>query len=256
MKHTGLAGACLKFVLLFTGFIVALNSTAQSSRISDKNNIGWYAAFATIKIAPKWSIHYEYQWRRDDFAKHWQQSLMRGGINYQIDNDVTLRAGYGWIETYSYGEFPLNAFGKQFTEHRIFQAALIKSTIGRWEFNHRYMVEQRWVGRYATPTSNRHDDYVYTNRLRYQGRVQLPLLENREFYLAAYDELFIGFGKNVGENIFDQNRVALLAGYKLNNNIKIEGGYLNQTVQLGREVLGRNVFQYNHGFIISGIFNL
>jgi len=60
----------------------------------------------------------------------------------------------------------------------------------------------------------------------------------------------------VGENIFDQNRIAVLAGYKFNNAIKIEGGFINQTAQLGREVNGRNVFQYNNGFIISGIFNL
>ena len=68
--------------------------------------------------------------------------------------------------------------------------------------------------------------------------------------------LFIGFGKNVNVNVFDQNRVAVLLGYKFSPSLRIEGGYLNQTVQLGREVNGRNVFQYNNGIILNTYLNL
>jgi len=74
-------------------------------------------------------------------------------------------------------------------------------------------------------------------------------------YVAVYDEVMIGFGKNVGENIFDQNRIGVLLGYKFNDLLRVEGGYLNQIVQLGREVEGKNVFQYNNGFIVSANFN-
>ena len=70
-----------------------------------------------------------------------------------------------------------------------------------------------------------------------------------------YDEVFIGFGENVNENVFDQNRVAVLLGYKFSPSLRIEGGYLNQTVQLGREVNGRNVFQYNNGIILNTYLN-
>jgi hypothetical protein len=38
-------------------------------------------------------------------------------------------------------------------------------------------------------------------------------------------------------------------------NIKIEGGYLNQTLQLGRQINGLNVFQNNNGLIINANFN-
>ena len=75
-------------------------------------------------------------------------------------------------------------------------------------------------------------------------------------YLAIYDEVFIGFGKNVNENIFDQNRVGILLGYRFNPSIRIEAGYLNQTLQLGREVNNRNVFQLNNGLIVSANFNI
>ncbi|HQS50981.1 MAG TPA: DUF2490 domain-containing protein, partial [Daejeonella sp.] len=74
-------------------------------------------------------------------------------------------------------------------------------------------------------------------------------------YLAVYDEILIGFGKNVNENIFDQNRLAILLGYRFSPKARIEVGYLNQIAQLSREVNGRNVFQDNKGVLLSTILN-
>ena len=119
------------------------------------------------------------------------------------------------------------------------------------------MLEQRWVGRYASAASQTEDEFLYTNRIRYMMRWQLPLKKSgdRIPYLAVYDEVFVGFGNNVGENIFDQNRIGILLGCPVNENFRIEGGYLNQIIQYGREIEGRNVFQKNNGFILTGIFN-
>ena len=90
-------------------------------------------------------------------------------------------------------------------------------------------------------------------------RVQVPLKGNTMAdntpYLAVYDELLIGFGKNVNENVFDQNRLGVLLGYRFNSKTRIEGGYLNQIAQLSREVEGRNVFQNNKGILVSTILN-
>jgi hypothetical protein len=96
--------------------------------------------------------------------------------------------------------------------------------------------------------------------------MQCPLkgktIDDKEWYAAAYDEIFIGFGKNVNENVFDQNRVGLLIGYRFNKKWRIEGGYFNQIVQLPREITlpgsstGQNVFQYNSGFIINTYWNV
>lgn len=87
-------------------------------------------------------------------------------------------------------------------------------------------------------------------------RIDVPLDKMKKLYVAAFDEIFIGFGKNVGQNIFDQNRIAVLVGYNLSKSIRLEGGFLNQTVQLGRQVEGKNVFQYNNGLMMTGYINL
>ena len=54
-----------------------------------------------------------------------------------------------------------------------------------------------------------------------------------------YNELFIGFRKIVNINIFDQNRIGIQVGYRVNKVVRIEGGFLNQTLQIGRQINGK-----------------
>lgn len=229
---------------------------AQNGRITDRNSIGWFNYFGTIKLNTKWSLHTEYQWRRAQIIKDWQQSLLRLGVNYQLNNDVQFRLGYAWAETFAYGDIPLNAFGKQFTEHRTYQMLTINDKIGKVSLSHRFMLEQRWLGRYTSAADTQDDDFLFMNRMRYMIRGQIPVTNNatNPIYAAAYNEILIGFGKNVGENIFDQNRIGVLVGKAINNSFRIEAGYLNQIVQLGREMNNRNIFQYNNGIILNTYF--
>jgi hypothetical protein len=249
----------LKFTFLII-IVFSINSSyAQNTRVNEKNNIGWYNYFGTFKLNDKYSIHSEYQLRRDNFISDKQQGLLRLGLNYQLNQKIQLRLGYAWIETYPYGETPINGMRKDFTEHRAFQMITITDKISKIDISHRFMLEQRWVGRYSNASITNEDEFPFLNRLRYMIRLQMPLkgdkIENKTPYIAAYDELFIGFGKNVNENIFDQNRIGLVLGYRFSNSLRIEAGYLNQTLQLGREVNNRNVFQNNNGFIINTNFN-
>lgn len=239
--------------------ISSINLHSQNTRKKERNDIGWYNYFGTFKLNDKFSIHSEYQFRRDNFITDKQQGLLRLGLNYQLNQKAQLRLGYAWIETYPYGETPINSMGKDFTEHRAFQMITINDKISKIDISHRFMLEQRWVGRYSNASLTSEDDFPLLNRFRYMIRLQLPLkddkIENKTPYIAAYDELFIGFGKNVNENIFDQNRIGLVLGYRFSNTLRIEAGYLNQTLQLGREVNNQNVFQNNNGFIINTNFN-
>lgn len=245
------------FIIILVLFCATIN--AQNTRIKNYNSIGWYNYFGTFKLNDKFGIHTEYQFRRDELITNWQQGLLRVGVNHQLHPRVQLRFGYAWIETFPYGDIPINGMGKDFTEHRIFQAVTTTDKISIVELSHRLMLEQRFVGRYSNSNLTSEDEYPLLNRLRYMFRIQIPLkgneIKDKTPYLAIYDEIFVGFGENVNENIFDQNRVGILLGYRFNKNFRLEAGYLNQIVQLGREVNDRNVFQNNNGLIINANFN-
>ncbi|MCX6323442.1 MAG: DUF2490 domain-containing protein, partial [Sphingobacteriales bacterium] len=222
--------------------------------------IGWYNYFGTFKLNQKFSVHTEYQFRRIEVIKNWQQSLLRMGLNYQLNPKLQIRIGYAWIETFPYGEITINGTDKPFTEHRLFEAVTITDKISKVDLSHRFILEQRWIGKYSDPNLTKEDQYPLLNRFRYMFRFQIPLngkeIKDKSAYVAAFEEIFIGFGKNVNENIFDQNRIGILLGYRFNSSVRIEAGYLNQILQLGREVNNRNVFQKNNGIILNANFNI
>lgn len=244
----------MKKAFIFVGFVFhSYFSFSQNTRLSEHNTIGWLSTTVTPSISNKLSGHVEYQWRRDNLVKDWQQSLLRLGFNYKVHPHVTLHAGYAWIETFPYGTYSLSAVPRRFPEHRIYEQLTVNSGIGKSNLLHRLRLEQRWLGRFTSAMGDKPDQYVFLNRLRYMPRLDVPI--NEKAYASLYDEIFVGFGKNVGENVFDQNRVGVMLGYKANKNFRIEGGYINQIVQLGREVNAQNVFQYNNGVIVNTYFN-
>lgn len=252
----------LRFLFFFivSLFITSQISYCQNNRLNSSSNIGWFNYFGTFKVSEKFGVHTEYQWRRDNIILNWEQSLLRLGINYNLNSRVLFRIGYGWIETFPYGEYPINGFSKVFTEHRIFEMIQLTHKEGIIDFSHRFMLEQRFVGKYSSANQTTQDEFPLLNRARYMIRLQFPFkgkeIKDKTPYLALFDEIFIGFGENVGANIFDQNRVAILLGYRFNKNIKIEGGYLNQRLQLGRQINGQNIIQNNNGVILNSVFNI
>jgi hypothetical protein len=247
-------------LLLLSGTLAVATAQAQNTRLNDDNTIGWLTNTTTLRLSERWGGHLEYQFRRDDFLRTWQQGLLRLGINYKVNDQLSLRAGYAWAETFPYGDYPIQAAGRIFTEHRAFQMATLQNPVGRLGITHRFMLEQRWLDRYTSPDSPGPSETFYVNRVRYMLRAQLPLgkpkIEDRTLYVAAYDEVFLGFGQNVGENVFDQNRLGLLVGYRFSPAFRLEGGFLQQLVQLPREIQNRNVFQYNNGLIVNTIIDL
>lgn len=226
--------------VLFFSFL----SNAQNDRLSDYNNTNWVQLFNAIKLDKKWSLHVEYQWRRESGLKNWQQSLFRFGVNRKLNDQVTVHLGYGWIETFPYGDFPIAAAGT-FPEHRIYEQISFKQPIKKWTLTHRFRMEQRWLGRVQPGTDREIEAWTFLHRFRYQFKAQLAI--STKWYAVAADEIFIGAGKNVGINIFDQNRIFLSAGYKLNQTVSIEAGYFNQTLQQGRRINNKSIVQRNNG---------
>lgn len=236
-----------------------LKTAAQNERLNDFNNISWLQTFNTIRLDKKWSLHLEYQWRREKGLKYWQQSLLRIGANYKLNDNVTAHLGYGWIETFPYGDFPIASAGT-FPEHRIYEQITFRQPVKRWSFSHRFRTEQRWLGRVKSNSGRNREieSWSFLHRFRYQFRVLYPLASRsvKLPYVVAADEIFIGAGKNVGVNIFDQNRIFLLFGYQLNKTFSFETGYFNQTLQQGRRVNNSTIMQRNNGIVFSSFFNL
>lgn len=194
---------------------------------------GWVMYFGNHRLTDKWGIHSEYQWRRSDYFDRWQQSLLRLGVDYYGKNNEQYTLGYGWIRSYQYGEQPIT---HNLNEHRIWEQFLTKSKIGRFDIQHRYRLEQRFIENWAKDASGIYnlEGYVFSNRVRYRFFVSVPLTRkemlDKTLFLAAYDEPFLGFGKGIQKNILDQNRLYFALGWRFNKQLNMQLGYLNQYI--------------------------
>jgi hypothetical protein len=200
----------MKRLLVIPVLLLTIKVVAQNDRLNDFNNTNWIQTINTITLDRKWSLHLEYQWRRENGVKYWQQSLLRVGTNFKLAENVTVHAGYGWIETFPYGDFPIAAAGT-FPEHRIYEQITFRQPVKKFIFSHRLRIEQRWLGRVKPNTGGNREieDWFFLHRFRYQFRTQFPFWAkgDKQLYSVAADEIFIGAGKNLGTNIFDQNRI-------------------------------------------------
>ncbi|NDB34754.1 MAG: DUF2490 domain-containing protein, partial [Flavobacteriia bacterium] len=111
---------------------------------------GWALYTGVHKISKNVNFMTEYQWRRADGFRRWQQSLLRFGVEYAMNPKVSVMGGYAWVKTFPYGSQPII---HEFNEHRIFEQVNLKDKIGVFEIQHRFRVEQRWLEQYAKNNS-------------------------------------------------------------------------------------------------------
>lgn len=231
--------------------MVVLVSTLQAQTIKTDQYNTWMVYTGNHKLSEKWGLHTEYQFRRNDWFSKPMQNIVRLGLDYKFNKDVTLTAGWSYIETFPYGDFaeevPAKYNNYKFNEQRIWEQIVIKhDQVGCFVFDSRFRLEQRWgasiknIGTDTNPYYVRYDDPVegywkYRQRIRYRFRLQVPLNNSKilknTIFLVVGDEIFINFGKYVTKNIFDQNRMYLGLGYKVNKDADVQLGYLNQFIE-------------------------
>jgi hypothetical protein len=189
---------------------------------------------ADVALDGRWGILFDASARRSGPLDEAMANFVRGGLAYEVTDHVRVAAGANWSRSYPYGEIPSSY---PVTEHRFWEQVVIGHEIGRLDFSHRYRLEQRFRSRRLDPDVDRIDYWERSSRFRYQVRGTLPFrgdaIEPGEGYVTASNELFIGIGRHVQYNIFDQNRATVAIGYRLTRNWRTEAGFLQQVIFKG-----------------------
>ena len=250
----------MKKIFLAVCILFLVTTTFGQKKISDQNH-AWVIYQGNHTLSKKWGLHTEYQWRRSDFYQHWQQSLLRVGLDYHLNASSFISAGYGSIITFPYGEMPVS---HQFNEHRIWEQFTQKSTIGRVDIQHRYRLEQRILDNYIKSGEEFvKDGTVFRNRIRYRAMAFIPLnhktMIDNTLFLNVNDEVFLGFGQGIGTNILDQNRLQIALGWKFDATCMVQVGYLNQYLVKNAKVSVSNTIldqaENNHTLTVGLTYN-
>ncbi len=205
----------VKTILFFSLIFIAVTATlAQSpSKLG-----GWYMYFANAQFRTSpFSLHAEVQYRNHKIIGDLEQLLLRSGLQYNLkDKSATFTAGYGYILTQREG-----AENQSVSENRMYQEALLRQRIGRVFINHRFRFEERFI-----------ENRSFCTRYRYALFLNIPLnkkdLSKNAWYLALYNEVFLNGHSKDDLPVFDRNRLYGALGYKIQDQLGIQLGYMSQ----------------------------
>lgn len=206
-------------ILLLTIFI-SVNSYSQ---VDEDELGGWYMYFWNTEFGDsKFGLQGDVQYRNWDVVGDLEQLLLRAGVTYSPIDQVKLTMGYGNITSGAFGDSKETS-----KESRIYEEVLLPHKISnRIYLKHRFRYEQRWV-----------ENQDFRTRYRYNLFLNIPLnqpnFNKNSVYIACYNEIFINGQQDIGEgisvDIFDRNRFYAALGYAIQDNLKLQLGFMEQT---------------------------
>lgn len=182
---------------------------------TDANLHGWLQYFGSHGIRQsRLTAHLEAQVRRHDVARGWQNLLLRPAVQLRLHPNFDVTAGYGYVSYHRYGSYPIRS---RWNEHRLFQDARVHHAAARARLLHRFRFENRWL-----------ENRQYENRFRYMARATVPL--RGPYYAAFWNEVFLPLKPERFPGTADQNRASAAVGKRLSERVRVEAGYMLQTV--------------------------
>jgi len=204
-----------------TGIIFAVAAVHSPQPLAVEEDVqAWFATFATKALDDRWIAYMEVQGRFGDDIGRLSQTLLRPAVGYRLSSNMSIWAGYGYIETER-----VNADDIQ--EHRIWQQALWNAgEVFGAAVTSRTRLEQRLIES-ADDTGWRLRQFVKFSR-PFENNVDLNAVTYVEGFFALNDT---DWGAEAG---FDQLRLFAGIGREIARGVRFEGGYLNQYIRSPR----------------------
>ena len=247
---------------LFICFLISIPSFSQSSSAVVNQPAEWSAVTTSIKLTKKIAIYTDAHFR---YVENFQpmQNQFRIGAEYFVSNKLSVMpVAFVYVRNFIYGKQPTRF---ENNERRIFQQVIYKHASGRFAFNHRFRIEERFIQFHSVNASGQVVDEGFTNqqvRLRYRGTITYPLnstaIKAGTLFAAVYDEIFISRGSKVTYEKPDQNRFFAGLGYQFTKDISLQTGFFYQILiksngaQQENNVGFLTQFGYNFDFSKNG----
>ena len=213
-------------VISITCFLMANSSMLFcQEKIITKSNQIWLQYYNETQLNDKWTLFSDGGYRWKEGFEESTQYIVRAAIGYAIAPDIRTSSGFAHLGFYSSGKISK-------VEFRPYQEITFKNKYNNLSLNHRFRIEERFFnavahGEIQTPNT-------FNFRFRYALMVSIPLFklssENPDsiFLLNIGDEVLINAGKNIINNVFDQNRIIVCPTFNLNKQLALSLTYSSQ----------------------------
>ena len=215
------ASVCLRSV----AFALALLSSGVVAAQSVHDFGTWFSINTAGKLNHRCCEDSKMRWWFDGHLRYlddsggFNQSIIRPGIGYALNENATLWLGYAWINSLPPNGNPV------FDENRVWQQLLWSKKYQATTAFSRSRLEQRFV--------ETGSDTGW--RFRQFFKLDQPFVWQEKLSFVTWDEMFFDLNStDFGQNgSFSQNRAFVGLGWKFDgpHKPKIEVGYLNQFIR-------------------------
>jgi hypothetical protein len=208
--------------IIFSLFLMLLFysglASAQQKTIVHRTE-SWSALFMNIKLNDKYAVWNDFHFVPNSFF------IARHGLTRQLNEKVTVTAGYAWLLTATPFTENLVRF-----EHRPWgQIELIQPIANK--INYRFRLRYDYRIRKGLSQTEVLDNYISYSRLRFMNSIRFPLfkLKQKTVNLNLMNETLLNFGSQISGNNLDQNRIWIMFGYRVGD-YTIMPGYLQRFI--------------------------
>lgn len=196
---------------------LCLSIPAAPARADESDTQQWTILTIEKDLSKRWRGYFEIQPRFGQDISKLDRLIIRPAIGYRVNSKLSLWQGYGWTP----------AFEPEFNdEHRLYQQVLFEDKLGKTTFSSRTRLEERFIeGAGSTSV-----------RFRSMLRFMHPISADRKWAAVVYDELFFNLTSSSPGPVggFDQNRLFLGVSRQLNEQLRVETGYLMNHINVPR----------------------
>ncbi len=199
--------------LLLCCLIFSISSrTLLHAQNSTENEYGaWWMFCGSTKIHEDWSIPTVGILRYHDLMDKYAFGFVSSGVSYKISKASSVEGGIAFLNSTAYSDL---YDSKNSTQFWLYGSYTLKSYLKKDLILQRFRMENRRLITDESPKAN--------NRFRYRLQYVTPISER--LYFKTYNELFL----NLKGDAFNQNRLFVGIGQKLNDHLKVETGYFNR----------------------------
>jgi len=226
--------------LVTTGLLLFFYVTVKAQPKHAHTNMIWVNYNNTLVLNNKWSWTNDFQMRTREWLQQWWQLAVRTGVQRTINKNWSVSAGFAWFKNVRYyndeAVFP-NEWRPWVDAAFQFQPNKI-NILQRLRFEERFL--QKVVGDKKLPV------YELRERLRYRLEFTFPKIGKR-IEIHAGDEIMVNLNHINDSLFFDQNRIILLANFRVNSSSFFQFQYLKNFQLLARNYTLENqdIFRFS-----------
>lgn len=208
--------------IFFTVLLASHTLLGQFNEYSHSSS--WNTFTVKASLNEKLFLKNEFNFRRTNFLKDWEQIVLRPSAQYKLNGSITAALGYSYIQNYSYSSFSTPIDVK---ENNLWQQLFIKQPFKGFDISHRIRFEERFQEQVSQVDSIfTTTDTTYAGRLRYRFIVTVPIFK-KHISAILYDEVFLDFKKGLQPKKLDQNWMFIGLRFRESEHITITSGYHN-----------------------------